>query len=108
MYDKQHQRRHRDCAHVAKEQTLQRQSLENTKLKLSKKKKMKTEESGTVATSWGGGQRRFSAGTPGSGGATGAEQDREAAQGGGWGLQGVAWDFLFPVLPTRMSVLSSP
>ena len=42
MYDKQHQRRHRDCAHVAKEQTLQRQSLENTKLKLSKKKKKAT------------------------------------------------------------------
>lgn len=74
----------------------------------NKDAEQKTEESGTVATSWGGGQRRFSAGTPGSGGATGAEQDREAAQGGGWGLQGVAWDFLFPVLPTRMSVLSSP
>ena len=54
-----------------------------------------------MATSWGGGQRRFSAGTPGSGGATGAEQDREAAQGGGWGLQGVAWDFLFPVKIAR-------
>ena len=69
--------------------------------------KQKMEESGTVTTSWSGGQRRFSAGIPGSRGATGAEKGQEVAQGGGWGPEGVAWDFLFPVLPTRMSVLSS-
>lgn len=74
----------------------------------NKDAEQKTEESGTGTTSWGGGQRRLSAGTPGSGGAIGAEKGQEAAQGGGWGLEGVAWDFLFPVLPTKMSALSSP